>query len=242
MAVGIIGTTAADTLYVYSRTQGLKKIPTKDIDSITFSVGPKITDIAGNAYPIVAIGSQIWMAENLRTHLYNDGTPIVRELNAATLSSTSTGTYTWYNVDSMNYDLNYGKLYNGFAAMHPTKNVCPVGWRVPTEADINILQTYVSTIAPGNVGGALKDNLLLFWSPPNSGAINTSGFSAQPSGHYDANTDMFKDINLKAYFWTSTPIPMSPNTRLFRLDNNSTLFFLSGTVKNTYLPIRCIQN
>ncbi|MCU0417146.1 MAG: fibrobacter succinogenes major paralogous domain-containing protein [Cytophagaceae bacterium] len=231
----------ADTLYVYKRSGQLVKIPTKEIDSITFAEGPKVTDIAGYSYPTVTIGTQTWMAENLRTHLYNDGTPILKELDIDLLPQYfNSGAYTWYNLDSTAYSPNYGTLYNGFVAIQTTKNVCPIGWRVPSQTDINTLQTTLAALAPGNEGGALKDNLLLFWTPPNSGAINSSGFAALPSGFF--NGAIFEGVNNKASFWSSTPSAMAPSALTFSVEYNTATFSQTFRIRNYYLPIRCIKN
>lgn len=73
--------------------------------------GNKVIDRDGNIYNTVLIGNQLWMAENLRTTKYNDGTPIAK-VSDNTWRTLTTGAYCWYENDSATYEIPYGKLYN----------------------------------------------------------------------------------------------------------------------------------
>jgi hypothetical protein len=75
--------------------------------------GNKVIDRDGNIYNTVLIGNQVWMAENLRTTKYNDGTPIAKVTDNTWRNLTS-GAYCWYNNDSAKYEIPYGKLYNSY--------------------------------------------------------------------------------------------------------------------------------
>jgi len=94
-----------------------------------------IYDIEGNSYQTIKIGNQVWMAENLKTSLFSDGSPI----------SMPTSNYEWQNVDTpcqclyANQDgnINFGRLYNWFCINQG--NLCPEGWRIPTLDDWKIL-------------------------------------------------------------------------------------------------------
>jgi len=93
----------------------------------------KVTDVDGNDYPVVSIGTQFWMAENLKTTKLSDETmiPLVSE-DQEWNRLTSPG-YSWYNNDQSNNGEIYGALYNWYTVS--TGNLCPSGWHVPTDAD-----------------------------------------------------------------------------------------------------------
>ena len=153
------------------------------------STAQTVTDYDGNVYPVITIGNRQWMGQNLRTTHFSDGTEI-----------TNAGLSNFYGIpwETPRYAAPYipegftsdtaalGLLYNYITASD-SRNVCPQGWHVPTDAEwaemINILDpasgsatTMESTIA----GGMLKDTIL--WISPNAGATNSSGFSALPVG------------------------------------------------------------
>src|SRR5690606_1708196 len=88
-----------------------------------------VADIDGNTYQPVVIGEQVWMAEELRTSRYRDGSIIPNVTDVTGWINLTTGA--WCNYDNnSDYDTIYGKLYNWHAAANP--NICPQGWHVPT--------------------------------------------------------------------------------------------------------------
>ncbi len=134
----------------------------------------------GHTYKTVTIGSQTWFAENLQTTKYNDGTDIPNVTDAKEWSELSTPAYCWYENDYETYG-KYGALYNAWVFdedKNGGKNICPEGWRVPTEEDWNILIEYLG--GKEVAGGKMKSTEL--WDEPNKGATNESGFNALPSG------------------------------------------------------------
>ncbi len=138
----------------------------------------QVTDIDGNEYPTVVIGTQEWMAENLRTSRLNDGTPIPHITDNQAWYGADAMAMCWYNNDSAGHHWPYGRLYNGYVAELPT--ICPAGWSLPTTQDWDLMITYLggSEVA----GGKLKDTGFVYWEPPNTGATNSSGFTGIPSG------------------------------------------------------------
>ncbi len=171
---------------------------------------PPITDIDGNIYTSVLIGDQEWMVQNLRTSKFNDGTaiPFKYMVDNATWEGLTTPAYCWYNDDPTNaFFKEYGNLYNGYvadAASNGGKNVCPVGWHVPNEADWSTLVTYLGgqDIANGHLKatGTIESGTGL-WFSPNTGATNQSGFTALPGG--SRWNSGFLDIGNTAKFWSS---------------------------------------
>lgn len=158
-----------------------------------------VTDIEGNTYHTIKIGSQLWMVENLRTTRFNDGTdiPIVTDSTAWT-SLTSPGSTTYNNTANPDTIKTYGRLYNGYAVN--TGKLCPNGWRVPTESDWS---TLIDHVGGKDVAGIkLKEAGTAHWSDTNI-ADNTSGFTALPGGNRGANAKFF-NMGKNAYYWSQT--------------------------------------
>lgn len=177
----------------------------------TVAVHPdEVADVDGNIYSTTVIGSQRWMAENLRTVHYSNGDPIPYVPSGTQWANLSTGAWSIYDSDA-SYDVFYGKLYNWYT-VSDSRNVCPAGWHVPADADwMELEQTLgvpVSDLdliglrgAAANVGGQLKANLL--WDSPNTGANDNSGFSAYPGGNRTVN-GAFGSIGDIGYWWSAS--------------------------------------
>jgi uncharacterized protein (TIGR02145 family) len=132
-------------------------------------------------YKWVKIGTQVWMAENLRATTYNDGTIIPNVTYHTTWKNLTSGAYCWYDNDAATYKATYGALYNWYAVK--TGKLAPTGWHVPTDAEWTTLQKYLGLEAVA--GGHLKSTT--GWNSSNTGADNSSGFSALPGdgvGYY----------------------------------------------------------
>jgi uncharacterized protein (TIGR02145 family) len=169
-----------------------------------------IKDKDGNAYKTVKIGKQIWMAENLRTTTYNDGTKIPLVTNdTAWTKLTTPGYCQYYNTKNADSIKKFGAIYNFYAV--DTKKLAPIGWHVPTSADWDTLKSYLF----GNkIAKSLSANTDWLKSR-NPGAIgndltknNKSGFSAIPMGSRvsSANTFAhFSDSYEYCDMWASTP-------------------------------------
>jgi uncharacterized protein (TIGR02145 family) len=170
--------------------------------TITFNF-VSATDADNNNYPVVQIGTQKWFGKNLTTSKFNDGSSITQVQTNTTWNTLSTPAYCIY-ANNATYHALYGKLYNWFAidaASNGNKNVCPVGWHVPTESDWNTLLTYLG--GEMVAGGKIKSICASTWLTPNSAATNETGFTALPGGYRDA-TGPFDFAGLYAQFWSST--------------------------------------
>jgi uncharacterized protein (TIGR02145 family) len=179
-----------------------------------------MTDQQGNTYATVVIGTQEWMAENLRTTQYNDGTPItlVTDPNqwAANWNNgipLQQPMMCWYYNDQATYTANsFGALYNWYAVSPTTngnRNVCPIGWHVPTDAEWNTFINYLDPNAgggsnfPNTAGGKMKSTGTQYWQSPNTDATNESGFSGLPGGIRDLNGQFYL-IGGNGIWWSST--------------------------------------
>jgi uncharacterized protein (TIGR02145 family) len=156
-----------------------------------------VTDVDGNVYHTVTIGTQCWMVENLKTTHYRNGAEILTAPDSQTWDAFTKGAYCYYNNDSKNNNP-YGKLYNWYA-VNNSDNIAPAGWHVPTKDEWITLITFLN--GKYSAGGPLKD--LLYWSTPNVGATNSSGFSALPGGYRFAHGN-FDNLSLIGYYWAST--------------------------------------
>ena len=189
--------------------------------------------LVGNDVPTVTIGTQVWMKYNLDLEVYQDGTNIERA-NLAFTRSVILPSWCYYNYD-IAYDITFGKLYNGYA-VNDSRNICPVGFRIPTRADFNTLNSFLGT----NAGGKLKEAGLINWASPNTGATNSSGFTGLPGG-YMGDAGSSSNIGLQGYFWTSTSNGSTNYIRYLRsgdaLFTESTGFVLAGGAS-----VRCIKN
>jgi uncharacterized protein (TIGR02145 family) len=172
-----------------------------------------VSDIDGNSYNTVLIGTQCWTKDNLKVTKYNDGTVIPDETaNTAGWGGLATGARSDYTGEAY-YIATYGYLYNWYAATDSRK-ICPTGWHVPTDGEWTSLIQFivpsetVSATATGiqspTAGTLMKSNSTL-WAvatPPSPGN-NTSGFSALPGG-FRNNDGSFGGIRFDAFFWSAT--------------------------------------
>lgn len=156
-----------------------------------------VRDVDGNSYPVVQIGSQWWMAKNLRSTHFSNGDPIPFLDPAVHWSEASSPASSAYNGLLAEYGERYGLLYNAHAAADD-RNICPPGWRVSTIEDWQLLAETLGEDA----GGKLKSPRT--WEYPNAGASNLSGFAALPAGLRDTNGH-YGELHFKTLFWAPNP-------------------------------------
>ena len=169
-----------------------------------------VTDIDGNVYQIITIGSQAWMAENLKVTHYRNGDPIPNVVEPGVWAGLSTGAYCEYDNDTAIASV-YGRLYNWYA-IDDNRNIAPEGWHVASDAEWKQMEIYLGmsqedadTISQRGTdeGGKIKEIDTTHWRSPNTGATNESGFTALPAGYTDEYGN-FDDLVECALFWTST--------------------------------------
>lgn len=157
-----------------------------------------LQDVDGNVYTAVTIGSQVWMADNLKTTKYNDGTDIPYLTDVDNVGAVTTGAFSYYAKNVANADV-YGALYNWHAV--GSGKLCPTGWHVPSDAEWSTLINFLG--GEDVAGGPLKAITTAQWSAPNAGATNDSGFSAVPAGYlYDNST--YHSLGNVTHWWSST--------------------------------------
>jgi uncharacterized protein (TIGR02145 family) len=195
-----------------------------------------VSDIEGNTYKTIQIVAQTWMAENLKTTRFNDGTPIPLVAGDADWANLKTPGYCWYFND-IYYKSFYGALYNWYTVN--TRKLCPSGWHVPTDLDWTTLIDYLEW--DGVAGGPLKEVGTSHWLYPNTGATNESGFTALPAGiRYDV-IGVFSSLNSGASWWSSTDYSSVGACNLF-IRSDETKVYRSTNFKSLGTSIRCIKD
>lgn len=213
-----------------------------------------LTDVDGNIYKTITIGTQTWMTENLKVTHYRDGTAIPNVTNATSWAGLSTGAYCDYANSTTNGTI-YGHLYNWYAAID-SRNISPVGWHVPTDAEWKTLENYL--IANGyNYDGTTSGNKIAkslasttAWTTNTGvGSVgndstknNTSGFNGFPYGYrYDIN-GLSYGFGLVAVWWSSTNL----YNESISYDKNMSLSYVDGNAFNGYknygIAIRCVRD
>ncbi|MFZ4572381.1 MAG: fibrobacter succinogenes major paralogous domain-containing protein [Bacteroidales bacterium] len=113
----------------------------KNTDGNPAPIPGTTTDVDGNLYHSVTIGTQVWMDENLKTTKYNDGSSIPLVTDSIAWINMTTPGYCWYHNNAAAYKNTYGALYNWYAVN--TGKLAPTGWHVPTDAEWTILVAYL---------------------------------------------------------------------------------------------------
>lgn len=200
---------------------------------VRYEPSNKVTDIDGNSYNTITIGTQTWMKENLKTTRYSDGSAIPNIADRTVWNSQTSGAYCWYNNDIAN-KTNYGALYNFYAVMD-IHELCPTGWHVPAATEWKTLTTYLG--GDEIAGGKLKSTTLWATST-NPGASNSTGFTALPGGGLGGG---YEEIAYYGNWWTATA---EDNT--YALIRNlyyaNSIIYSVGHVKSCGFSVRCIMD
>ncbi|MDH4157576.1 MAG: fibrobacter succinogenes major paralogous domain-containing protein [candidate division Zixibacteria bacterium] len=169
-----------------------------------------VTDIDCNVYETVTIGTQVWMAENLKVTHYRNGDAIPNVTDNGAWAGLSTGACCEYDNNIANSAL-YGRLYNWYSVAD-IRNIAPEGWHVASDAEWKQLEMYLGMdqadvdnvgLRGTDEGGKLKETGTTHWASTNFGATNESGFTALPGGCRDQDST-FGCIGMTATFWSST--------------------------------------
>jgi uncharacterized protein (TIGR02145 family) len=202
---------------------------------VTVRTYGRVTDVLGNTYRTVKIGSQWWMAENMKADKLTDGTPISYVSSNSEWSKLSTPGYCWLNDSANNRDI-YGGLYNWDVIK--TGKVCPLGWHVPSYKEWIKLRDYLG--GTRKAGGKMKEEGTAHWSAPNRSATNESGFNALP-GYRNIDGSFISPLNLGG--WWSTDTAGLPNRiSCMRLFSHSGTALITPDYMQMGFPVRCIED
>jgi uncharacterized protein (TIGR02145 family) len=193
----------------------------------------------------VEIGGQCWFADNLATDQYRNGDLIPTSLDNTTWQNTTSGAYAIYNNDPAN-EVTYGKLYNWYTTAD-TRGLCPTGWHVPTDCEWMYLESSLGMPVADQetagwrgttVGGALKATTN--WFSPNTGATNSSGFTALPGG-YRYPYGPYGLIGSDGNWWSSTESGSSSAWNRVLTAGNSNVSRNNSSKRNG-ISVRCVRD
>jgi len=191
-----------------------------------------VTDADGNVYQTVKIGTQTWMAQNLRTTKLNDGTLIPNVTDNAAWGNTSTPAYCWYNND-ITSKTPYGAFYNWYTIN--SGKLAPTGWHIPTAAEWQTLSTYLGGDAIA--GDKLKEIGTTHWNDGNTGATNETGFTAVGTG-FRTSLGVFSEFGNFGGWWANNGM-----TSTIRFVNKGGATFGPDVYNQKVgLGVRCIKD
>ena len=212
-----------------------------------------MTDINGNSYKTITIGTQTWMAENLKVIKYNDGTTIPNVTDNKAWWALTTGAYC-NGLNDPSKVATYGRLYNWYAVN--TGKLCPTGWHVPSDDEWATLENYL--IANGyNYDGSTTDNKIAkamasssgwksYWYTGTIGykdypeKQNSSGFTALPGG-FRGFDGYFYYMGKDGYWWTSTEL-FSHGVYYWSLSYCYSYLQSNNYFKETGYSVRCVRD
>ncbi|MGD0753939.1 MAG: fibrobacter succinogenes major paralogous domain-containing protein [Bacteroidales bacterium] len=195
-----------------------------------------LSDIEGNTYKTVKIGSQVWMAENLITTKFNDGTNIPLITYDTAWANLTTAGFCWYGNDGSSFKDIYGALYNGYTLT--AGKICPAGWHVPEKEEWQALRDFLGDSL--TAGGKLKEAGSAHWLSPNKGADNSSGFTALGAGiRYFEGT--YASVLSYASFWSATEVN-NDDYWYIGLYFNDAEFIMDHANKKNGFSVRCLKD
>jgi len=240
-----LGSLISGTTYYWkiSAKDSHNNISTSSVWSFTYKVNityGTCKDNENNTYKTVTIGTQTWMAENLKTKHYNNGDAIATTTSSSFDISTETNPkYQWAYDGDESLASTLGRLYTWFA-ITDNRGVCPTGYHIPTEADWKILSDYLG--GDSKAGGKMKEASGSYWHSPNTGADNSSGFKGLPGGTRwnDGNFDYIWDTG---FFWSSSEDPTHTLFAWYHsLDSETAELINNANDKGTGSSVRCLKD
>jgi uncharacterized protein (TIGR02145 family) len=205
-------------------------------NEISFTTPATFPDNDGHGCDAVIIGDQTWMAENLHSVNYRNGDPI--GTTTSDISSENSPVYYWYANGDYTTSLTYGLLYTWYAVTD-SRNVCPAGWHIPSDAEWTTLEDNLGGYLIA--GSSLKEYGTDHWlAPYNTDASNLSCFTALPAGYRPA-TGGFALLQNEAHFWSATE---SETAKAYERSLSASSYSVGrqGAAKNSGLSVRCIKD
>ena len=193
-----------------------------------------VQDHDGNTYYTVTIGTQEWMASNLRTTHYNDGQQIT-QIDDASQWTQSNGEAFCIPSNNWTHAPVYGLLYNWKAV--GTGKLAPVGWHVATDAEWNTMLNYL--VWDAKLAFKLREGGTEHWKPTWKEGNNESGFTATPSGERNSLNGSFDFFGDRCGIWTATD--NSASSAYFYNIKADQVEKASGHQKTGY-AVRCIKD
>jgi len=223
---------AANNTYIAALKRPIEVSEDNFISNSTYN----LMDNDGNSYNMVKIGVQLWMAENLKTTKFNDGTKIPSVSGYEEWENLNSSGYCWYRNGDGSYKADYGALYNGYTVS--TGKLCPLGSHVPGIEEWMILIKY---LGENIAGGKLKEIGSEYWMNPNTGATNTFGFTALPGGSRGSYGGYF-DEGLRGHWWSTSEHDKPNSLWDINLAYSCSDVTISSDNKKYGLSVRCIKD
>jgi uncharacterized protein (TIGR02145 family) len=202
------------------------------------------TDIDGNIYKTVIIGTQLWMQSDLKTTRFRGGADIPFVTDNTAWSNLTSPACCWF--DNTQQGSGYGLIYNWYTV--EAGGLCPSGWHVPTDEEYKTLERFLGmTTAEANgtgwrgndEGNKLKSATT--WVQANG--TNSSGFSAIGEGYRYGVDGSFNDLGVVGYWWTSTYHWDGTTKALYRrLDSSEGRIYREGVIKAGGKSVRCLKD
>jgi uncharacterized protein (TIGR02145 family) len=200
----------------------------------TNTMGNSVASTVSNAVmPLsnATIGSQVWTTTNLDVTTYRNGDVIPQVTDGTAWSALTTGAWCYQGNNSANGPV-YGKLYNWYAVNDP-RGLAPLGWHIPSNAEWTTLTGFLG--GDSVAGGKMKETGTTHWAGSNTGATNTSGFTALPGGY---NNGTFNSLTTSGFWWSSSESDTS-NAKFRVIDYNATFMNGGSTIKAAGFSVRC---
>mgnify|MGYP001809864440 CR=1 FL=1 len=226
---------SAFSLFLFVNTGFLPEKKTKSKTSVKSQVIQKVKDADSNEYSVVIIGKQMWMDGNLRTTRFSNGKSIAEVKDSSRWTVFNSPAYCKYNNDTSLKPIN-GNLYNWYAAAD-SQNICPKGWKVPTDEDWRVLEEFLG--GASMAGGKLKDTVANEWLE-SYGNSNESGFKGNPSG-CRTNKGTFNSFGYYGLWWSATE-NYSTYAWYRSINYSSTELFRHYYYKRYGFSVRCLKN
>jgi uncharacterized protein (TIGR02145 family) len=190
---------------------------------------------------IVKICNQSWMMKNLDVAHYRNGDQIPEVTDSTEWANLTTGAWCYYENNPENGE-KFGKLYNWYAVNDP-RGLAPDGWHIPSDDEWEELVMCLGDSS--SAGGRLKDKGTFedekgIWKTPNTGAVNTSNFTALPAGRRLSDST-FENIRAGAYFWSTTD-SSETNAWFRQLSFDNARFVRRESIKSYGYSVRCVRD
>ncbi|MCK5760372.1 MAG: fibrobacter succinogenes major paralogous domain-containing protein [Candidatus Delongbacteria bacterium] len=233
-----------ETMNIHKTDNSVLTVPLSEIEKITYGKSVQdlpilsentVTDIDGNVYNTVKIGTQTWLQSDLKVTKFNDGTPIALIQDNKLWGKTTAAAYCWYDNKNPEPNSPYGAIYNGYAAS--MKTLCPKGWHVPTKEEFDVLPKSCGSMALDAARG-LREVGTIHWKETTTSVTNKTGFTALPTGHRRS----YGDFNFRGgsgNWWSST---IKDDSKLLFSLNILTYYNLNYLSKNWGGCVRCIKD
>ena len=216
--------------------------PTIDSNNSKVEVIPKgkystpIKDVDGNSYKTVQIGTQIWMAENLRKTHFNNGEKINFTEDKENWKPSNQGVACAYNFDSITYKKQ--GYYYSWRIVNDKRGICPIGWNVPKDTEWKLL---AKELKNDQVPIKLIENNPLHWKNIiDTTNQNNVGFTAIPSGLVKEDGS-FQDVYTTSYWWSNS-IFFDIFSCYFKIDLEKQIHDHPNGNQNLGMPIRCVKD